>query len=44
MAIVGKTGSGKSSLISSCFRLYLLENRSRILLDGVDLMELGIKM
>ena len=42
LGIVGRTGSGKSSLINGLFRI--LESKSgRILIDGVDLSNLGLR-
>lgn len=43
IGIVGRTGSGKSSIISALVRLYPLEG-GRILLGGVDLAECGLKL
>ncbi|GAX24232.1 hypothetical protein FisN_4Lu593 [Fistulifera solaris] len=39
--IIGRTGSGKSSLIASILRITEIES-GRILLDGVDLSEIGL--
>jgi ABC-type multidrug transport system fused ATPase/permease subunit len=39
--IIGRTGSGKTTLISSIFRITEIES-GRILLDGVDLSKVGL--
>lgn len=42
VGVIGKIGSGKSSLVNMLFRLYNLENGT-LLLDGYDIMKLPIK-
>jgi ABC-type multidrug transport system fused ATPase/permease subunit len=41
IGIVGRTGSGKSTLVGVIFRLFDLED-GRVLLDGVDISEVGL--
>jgi len=40
--VVGRTGSGKSSLVACLFRLHEIEG-GQVLLDGVDLSALGLR-
>ncbi len=42
IGVVGKIGSGKTTLVNSLLRLYNIE-KNQILIDGVDIMDLDIK-
>ena len=39
--VVGRTGSGKSSLLLTLFRLIDVD-RGRIIIDGIDIASLGL--
>jgi len=41
VGIVGRTGSGKSTVMGALFRLFILEE-GRVLLGGVDLADVGV--
>ena len=42
IGVVGKIGSGKTTLVNSLLRLYNIE-KNQIFIDGVDIMDLDIK-
>jgi ABC-type multidrug transport system fused ATPase/permease subunit len=41
--VVGRTGSGKSSLLLTLFRIIEIEKGGRIEIDGVDIRSIGLK-
>lgn len=43
VGVVGRTGAGKSSLLSALYRLVEAEEGSKIVIDGVDTRALGLK-
>jgi len=42
IGICGRTGSGKSSIMRAILRLYEPESDSKIILDGVDILDIGL--
>jgi len=42
LGVVGRTGSGKSSLLLTLFRLVEIENGGSIEIDGIDIRSLGL--
>lgn len=42
IGIVGRTGAGKSTITVSMFRLAEPENESQIIIDGKDILKLGL--
>lgn len=43
LGVVGRTGSGKSSLLLTMFRLAEIESGGSIMIDGVDIRSVGLK-
>lgn len=43
MGIIGRTGAGKSSIISILFKLYDTESAEKLEIDGVDIREMGVE-
>ncbi|KAM3570062.1 hypothetical protein VYU27_007866 [Nannochloropsis oceanica] len=43
VGVVGRTGAGKSSLLSALYRLVEAEEGSKVVIDGVDTRTLGLK-
>lgn len=44
IGVVGRTGAGKSSLMSALLRLAILDDKGAVLVDSVDMREVPLKV